>query len=161
MVNSVNSKTPLRRSLKVMGSSESLLSVLLEGGRIPTCHLYFGGIVLPYVAHDVRLDGHSYMIVGCVERLRNQGWDSELSLLYYRELLHYGSDPFEAAAFEDEHWRKHRIDITLTKGSEVVRMQVIHMPNLKHSDCQNPMERLKICLQAIHRFRVFDISNNR
>lgn len=136
-----------------------MLSALLDGGVVTPCQLYFGGIVLPYVARDVRLHGINYMTVESVERPDSGGWDSELALLYYRELLHYGTDPFEAAAFEDEHWRKHRVDMTLVHGTEVVKLQAMHMPFLKHSDCQDPVEKLQVCFQTLHMFRIFEISS--
>src|SRR5574343_981365 len=148
MVNSVNSRTPLLQSSKGMASSGSLLNDLLED-RVTDCQLYFGGIVLPYAASDVRLDGLSYVIVGGVSRPGGSGWHSELSLLYYRELLRYRSDPLEAAALGDEYWCKHRIEAVLVRANEVIRMQVIHMHCLKRDDCPDPVERLECCFRSV------------
>jgi len=135
------------------------LTALINDGCVSACLMYFGGFVLPYVVRDVRLDGVSYLIIGSVERPSGSGWGDALPLLYYRELLHYKFDPLEAAAFEDEYWRKHRVDVVLVQGVEVVRLQAIHMPTLKHTDYQDPVKKLEGCFQAVHMFRIFGISD--
>lgn len=134
------------------------MSALLKTGyRVYGCYIYFGGIVLPYMAYGIRLEGQpfAYLSLRHVRRPADCGWDSELSLLYYRELLHYKSDPFEAAALGDEHWCKHRIDMALVRGDEVIRMEVLHQPSLKQDGEQNPVIKLKKCLRSQHLFRLF------
>ena len=135
-----------------------MLSALLKTGyRVYGCQLYFGGIVLPYMAYGIRLEGQpfTHLSLGHVRRPANGGWDSELSTLYYRELLQYKFDPFEAAALGDDHWRKHRIDVALVQDNEVIRMSVLHMPCLKWESQQTPVTRLKQCLRSKHLFRIF------
>ena len=161
MGHSMNSGTLPRPSSKEMANSGPLPTDPTDSGTwFRGSKLYFGGPILPYRAAGVRFEGRpvSYMTVSAMQRPVYCGWGSELTLLYYRELLGYPSDPFEAASMGDEHWRKHRIEALLSFGeTDLMRLTVMHISLLKPYFSSDPIVRLKRCLDSNHLFRIFEI----